>query len=74
MCIVVYDDEKLDAFIYDMKAGAVRSTTKIILEAKKMGLNVILTENAEETYHRLHTAGSTRAFLNQLEADATIIK
>lgn len=74
MCIIVFDEDRLDAWIYDLKENAISEAIKLIQAAKEENFSIIVSTDTEEVYRRLKAAKSTKEFLTRLEIDATIIK
>ena len=69
MCYVLYDDEKLDALIGEFHAAEQRAALMFantwVMSAK--GHRAIFADDFDEIKRRLEKAGSTHAFLVQLE-------
>lgn len=74
MCIIVFDEDRLDAWIYDLRENVINVATKIIQIAKETDCHVIVSTDTEDIYRRLKTARSTKDFITRLEMDATIIQ
>lgn len=74
MCIVIFDEERLDAWIYDLRENVINEAIRIIQAAKEGNFSIIISTDTEDLYRRLRTAKSTKEFLTRLETDATIIK
>lgn len=69
MCYVLYDDEKLDVIIGEFHAAEQRAALMLanswVMRAK--GNRVIFADDFDEIKRRLQKAGSTHAFLVQIE-------
>lgn len=74
MCIIVFGEDRLDAWIYDLRNNVIDAATKIIQAAKEEDFSIIVSTDTEDVYRRLRTARTTKEFLTRLEMDATKIK
>ena len=75
MCVVCFDDERLDAVIMEIKEKDLAVALETALYANDNGLNAIITqEDAGAVCRRLKRAGSVKRFLALLEASSKVIK
>lgn len=70
MCVIVFDEDRLDSWIYDFSEDEVDLAIKFIKAAAAEDFSIILSMDTADIYRRLRMAGSTKEFLTQLEKDA----
>ena len=75
MCIVLFDEERLDAIIMEVKMEQLPRIMEFIAEANENGFDVIITqEDLETVYRRKKRAGSVKRFLALLEASSKKVR
>lgn len=71
MCVVFFDEERLDAIIMEIKENQLFHALTIIAEANEHGFDAILTYDDFDTVNRRRKkAGSVKRFLALLEASS----